>query len=90
MCPYGSIRIPDLVPHFAGSGRGPDRHREAKKEECSILYAKFNKLLFLPPYSPELNPVEKLWQWIRFEATHNLVFDPPFGGIDRCHPKSIY
>ena len=22
------------------------------------------KILFLPPYSPELNPVEKLWEWI--------------------------
>lgn len=33
------------------------------------------KLLFLPPYSPELNPVERLWKWIRAEVTHNMVFD---------------
>lgn len=26
---------------------------------------------FLPPYSPELNPVEKLWQWLRKEIPHN-------------------
>lgn len=32
-------------------------------------------LLFLPPYSPQLNPVEKLWKWIRSEATHTMVFD---------------
>jgi transposase len=31
-------------------------------------------LLFLPPYSPELNPVEKLWQWLRKEITHNQLF----------------
>lgn len=31
-------------------------------------------LLFLPPYSPQLNPVEKLWRWIRKEATHNKMF----------------
>lgn len=31
-------------------------------------------LLFLPPYSPELNPVEKLWQWLRKEVTHNNLF----------------
>lgn len=30
--------------------------------------------VFLPPYSPELNPVEKLWQWLRKEVTHNVVF----------------
>ena len=31
-------------------------------------------LMFLPPYSPELNPVEKLWQWLRKEVTHNNLF----------------
>ena len=30
--------------------------------------------MFLPPYSPELNPVEKLWQWLRKEVTHNNLF----------------
>jgi transposase len=28
----------------------------------------------LPPYSPELNPIEKLWWWLRKEKTHNKVF----------------
>ncbi len=32
-------------------------------------------LKFLPSYSPELNPVEKLWQWLRKEVTHNNLFD---------------
>jgi transposase len=31
-------------------------------------------LMFLPPYSPELNPVEKLWPWLRKEVTHNHLF----------------
>ena len=31
-------------------------------------------LMFLPPYSPELNPVEKLWKWLRKEVTHNNLF----------------
>jgi len=31
-------------------------------------------LLFLPAYLPELNRVEKLWQWLRKEATHNNLF----------------
>lgn len=29
---------------------------------------------FLPPYSPELNPVEKLWQWIKKETYHNVIY----------------
>jgi len=32
-------------------------------------------LLKLPPYSPELNPVEHLWDDLREKAFHNLVFD---------------
>ena len=28
----------------------------------------------LPPYSPELNPIEKLWWWLRKEKIHNKVF----------------
>jgi transposase len=33
------------------------------------------KLIFLPPYSPELNPVETLWEHIRENYFKNLVFD---------------
>ncbi len=31
-------------------------------------------LEFLPAYSPELNPVEKLWQWLRRHACRNRFF----------------
>ena len=31
-------------------------------------------LLFLPPYSPELNPVENLWHWIKSHHTSNRAF----------------
>jgi transposase len=31
-------------------------------------------LLFLPPYSPELNPVERLWQWLKSHQLSNRVF----------------
>jgi transposase len=30
--------------------------------------------LYLPSYSPELNPIERLWQWLRKEVTHNKLF----------------
>jgi transposase len=32
----------------------------------------------LPPYSPELNPTERLWQYTRRSGTHNRFF----GGLD--------
>ena len=31
-------------------------------------------LEFLPPYSPELNPVERVWKLTRRQATHNQYF----------------
>ena len=33
------------------------------------------KLYFLPPYSPELNPVEHLWDELREKHFHNRIFD---------------
>ena len=33
------------------------------------------KLHFLPPYSPELNPVEHLWDELREKHFHNRIFD---------------
>jgi transposase len=31
----------------------------------------------LPPYSPELNPTERLWQYTRRNGTHNRYFAQP-------------
>lgn len=33
------------------------------------------RLLPLPPYAPELNPVEHLWDELREKHFHNRVFD---------------
>jgi len=32
------------------------------------------ELLFLPPYSPQLAPIERVWKLTRRLATHNLYF----------------
>lgn len=54
------------------------------------------RLLFLPPYSPELNPMEHLWDEIREKWFPNLVFDSMEAVADRLvealvwlenHPK---
>jgi len=41
-------------------------------------------LLPLPPKSPELNPVENLWQFIRDNWLSNRVFDSYDDIVDHC------
>jgi len=41
-------------------------------------------LLPLPPYSPELNPVENIWQFLRQNYLANRVFDAYDDIVDAC------
>lgn len=41
-------------------------------------------LLHLPPYSPELNPVENIWQYLRQNRLSNRVFDGYNAIMDAC------
>lgn len=51
-------------------GAGWHRSNELKDRLPNNL-----RLVFLPPYSPELNPVEHLWDEVREKYFHNRVFD---------------
>ncbi|SFL17930.1 DDE superfamily endonuclease [Falsiroseomonas stagni DSM 19981] len=41
-------------------------------------------LLPLPPYSPELNPVENVWQYLRQNQLSNRVFEAYEAIVDAC------
>jgi hypothetical protein len=41
-------------------------------------------LLQLPPYSPELNPVENVWQFLRQNRLANCLFDSYEAIVDAC------
>ena len=49
-------------------GAGGHRSQEIRLP-CNL------RLLFLPPYAPELNPAEHLWDDVREKSFHNRVFD---------------
>lgn len=55
-------------------------HKKAARliwEEENPEYADIRKVadcMFLPPYSPDLNPIEQVWRKTRREATHNTYF----------------
>ncbi len=41
-------------------------------------------LLSLPPYSPELNPVENIWQFLRQNHLANRIYDDYTAIVDAC------
>jgi transposase len=41
-------------------------------------------LLHLPPYSPELNPVENVWAYLRSNKLSNRVFETYEDIVDAC------
>ena len=41
-------------------------------------------LLPLPPYPPELNPVENIWQYLRQNHLANRVFETCDAILDAC------
>ena len=40
----------------------------------SLRVPKNIKIIYLPPYSPELNPVERLWQWLKRHSIRNRFY----------------
>jgi transposase len=49
-------------------------HKQAVKN-LEAQFPNSFKALFLPPYSPDLNPIERLWRLTRRCCTHNKYFD---------------
>ena len=56
-------------------------HKKAKrliKENANNEYSDINEqvvFVFLPPYSPDLNPIEQVWRVTRRDAKNNKYFD---------------
>lgn len=36
------------------------------------------ELVFLPKYSPEMNPVEGLWKWLKNDVIHNVFYNKTY------------
>lgn len=46
-----------------------------RKKQLFEIAQKYNKvLIFLPPYSPELNPIEKFWAYLKKWLKMNIHF----------------
>ena len=49
-------------------------HKKATREVEGEYAGKF-EAVYLPPYSPDLNPIERVWRLLRRKCTHNKYFD---------------
>ena len=49
-----------------------------------LRFPKNISLLHLPPYSPELNPAENIWQFLRQNHLSNRVFESYTDIVDAC------
>ena len=49
-------------------------HRSKELKEFFEANQQRLVFIFLPPYSPELNPIERVWRIIRRKVTHNRYF----------------
>jgi transposase len=80
--PSGSFsRSLDLSPTSASPGRqviaisdNAQYHRSKLHRQCRDQQAPQFGLDFLPPYSPELNPIERVWKLTRRLCLHNRYF----------------
>jgi transposase len=50
-------------------------HKSRKVIEFLEEHKELIELLYLPPYSPDLNPVERVWKHMRYHITHNIYFE---------------
>ena len=68
-----------------------DKAHDAKAvRKLLAKYSNRIQLEWLPPYSPELNPQEDIWQHMRRRVTHNHYFedmDSLLKAVDRFHNK---
>jgi len=50
-------------------------HKSHKVKEFVAKHQKRIELLYLPSYSPDLNPIERVWKHLRYHVTHNVYFE---------------
>ena len=53
------------------------------RKKCLIDIAKKYgiKIIFLPPYSPELNPIEHFWNWLKKRITDSVPYFQKFNDV---------
>ena len=65
-------------------------HHATLHQEWRTMNEPGFSLDFLPPYSPDLNPIERVWKLTRRMCLHNRYFpviEEVIDGVERCFGK---
>jgi transposase len=66
-------------------------HRSEELDAFLESHREGLRLDFLPPYSPKLNPIERVWKLLRRLRTHNTYFETLEKLVDEvCHQLSSW
>ena len=80
-----SLHLAEISQHVAADGHAVVILDQAGWHGAKALRIPDNlSLLPLPPYSPELNPIENLWQFLRHNFLNALVFASYEAVVDAC------
>ena len=58
---------------------GASWHQEYLDKDFTNL-----SIIHIPPYSPELNPIEQVWSWMRRNEIANRVFNSYDDIVNKC------
>ena len=72
---------------LASSRRAGPRWRRLASDRWTLVCQQ-PALMHLPPYAPELNPVENVWEYLRANKLCNLVWDT-YDAIVEAMPKGM-
>jgi len=75
------VFLESLITHYKTPGKivlvldnARFHHAKALQPFLEQMKSKL-ELLFLPPYSPDLNPIERFWKFLRKLVTHNTFYE---------------
>lgn len=82
---FNAVTFFDFMKYLARASRRSDRRVAVITDNAKYHHATLHKawrethearfaLDFLPPYSPELNPIERVWKLTRRRCVHNRYF----------------
>ncbi len=82
---FNAVTFFDFLTYLRGASRRPHRRVVVITDNAKYHHATLHKrwrdahdarfaLDFLPPYSPELNPIERVWKLTRRRCIHNRYF----------------